>query len=170
MNTIEDIVFNVDLYEPADWWALLLYHIEGAKIAIPLPNANLMSFIRVFNSKTQCEEHIEGHNNREITLYTYEDNMGWLIKNSYLNNLPRPAKISIFCSTDQNRHFWKCFTERFRERVEEPFLYHELNYRLIYFGIDYIRKLRGQFPGDDNVQNVLKKAYQDLCKALHDQI
>lgn len=170
MNTIESIVFNVDLYEPADWWALLLYHMEGAHIAIPLPNADLMSFIRVFNNTTQCKEHIVEHNNREITLYTYEDNMGWLIKNSYLNNLPRPAKISIFCSTDDDIKYWRTMTRRFRARVEEPFLYRELNYRLIYFGIDYIRKLRGQFPGDDNVQNLLTVTYHGLCEALCEQI
>ncbi|CAF2772022.1 unnamed protein product [Rotaria sp. Silwood2] len=170
MQTIDNIVFDDFVYPHARHLALLLYHMEGTHIAIPLPNAHLMSFIRVFRNTSDCQNHIVTNNEQDITLYVYEDNMGWLIMNSYLNNIPQLRRISIFCSTPEEQKYWATHTRRYRERIEEPFLYNGLDFELLYFGIRYIRQVLEQLPNNNAMRQSLQQNHRNMCQALQHYI
>jgi hypothetical protein len=139
---------------------------EGTHIAISLPNVRLMSFIEVFLDTNQCKNHIITKDRNEITLFVYEDNMEWLIMNSYFKDLPQVRKINIFCSTFEKKQRWSRWTERFRRTIEEPFVFEELDFKLLLSGSKHIDRVRQQFPVDDAVSNRLKDDERNIWRVL----
>jgi hypothetical protein len=168
MQTIADIVFDNNIFPRANLLALLLYHMDCVSLAIPLSNADLMSFIQVFENTTRCQNHIMMNNQKEIILFTYEDNMQWLIQNSYLDRIPQVQKINIFCSSLEDQKFWSMHTRRYRGRIEEPFLYNKLNINLLLFGLNHLKKLYKcqEFSSDIGIQNRLREDRRNISAAL----
>jgi hypothetical protein len=168
MQTINNIVFDDVIFPQANLLALLLYHMDGISLVIELANARLMSYIQVFEETTRCRDHIIANNQKQITLFTYEDNMQWLIDNSYLDNISQVQKINIFCSSQEAQQYWTAHTRRFRDRIEEPFLYRELDFNLLLFGYKHLEKLCNcqEFIGDIGIQNRLKQDRRNISRAL----
>lgn len=170
MSTIDQIEFNRDIYQHATNWTLLLYELDGIAVAIPMPNANLMCFIQVFDNLLQCENYIETNSRKLITLFAYDKNLRrWLIQNSPVPNNIRHVKI--FCHSD-DQLFLTRWINRYRQAYVniwfEIITFDELNHELLSFGLEHIRNLREEFREDNGVLNVLDQDYQRICQGLGD--
>ncbi|CAF2931551.1 unnamed protein product [Rotaria sp. Silwood2] len=166
MQTVDDIIFDNTIYPLARVWALLLYEMRGTHIAILLPNAHLMPYIRPFQNTTACQNHIDMNNQRMITLFTYENNMQWLTINLYFNNTPQLRKINIFCSSVEDQEYWTTWTARYRDKIDEPFLYAELDLKLLLFGFYHIPQVRQHFRNDNAVLNRLREDERHIRRAF----
>ncbi|UJR38681.1 hypothetical protein I4U23_031347 [Adineta vaga] len=167
MKTISDIVFDCSVYPLAKFWSLLLYDMTGISIVIPLPNAYLMRFLHPFTDTTVCQKHIDDNDQKNITLFTYEDNMNWLIINSYFENTSQLEKINIFCSSIDNQDYWTGRTERFRNKIEKPFLYNELDIELLLFGHKHTQKIYKElYEKQGSVSNKVKEDARNIMQAL----
>lgn len=166
MQTTANIRFDETLYSRTAHSVILLYHMNGTHIAIPLPNAHLMSFIQVFNDTRECLNYIITTDKPNITLFVYEDNMRWLIMNSYFENISQLCRIYIFCSSSPEQNYWTTWTQRFRAKIEEPFLYNDLDFRLLCFGSNHIPNVRQHFENDNSVLNRLNEDERTICRSL----
>jgi len=168
MQTIENIRFNADLYTHADVWTLLLYQQNRVLVAIPLPDAQVMSFIQVFNDTTQCHSHIDTNPRKMITLFAYHQNIQqWLSDNfSIPHNL---ETIEIFCPSNDRLFFtgWaKRYIEIYRNCTFNVFNFEELNNTLLLFGADLLKNRRPYLPSDPYLQETLNEDYRRICRAL----
>jgi hypothetical protein len=168
MSTIDDIQFDRHTYKYAINWALLLYQLDGISAVIPLPNANLMSFIRVFNNTIECQNHININPRKMITLFAYNENMErWLADNT---NIPNNLKcMKIFCHSDNCSYVsdWAgSHTEKLRNTTFDIITFEELNHELLSFGYKYLRALRKQFRDDYGILNLLDSDYKNILTSL----
>ena len=165
---MDNIVFDNGIFPQANFLAFLLHQINGVAIHIPLPHAHLMSFIKVFQDTATCENHIIMNNQKEITLFIYEGNMGWLIEGARVDRMPQIQKIKIFCSSEEDRQYWVAHTQHRRGRIEEPFLHNELNLKLLLFGFDHLQNVYkcGAFADDNAIQNRLEGDRRRISQAL----
>jgi len=168
MLHIGDIEFNPYIHEHARHWALLLYQLNGPSAVIPLHNADLMSFIRVFDDTTQCQNHINSNSQKLVTLFGYDENMQpWLASNTGIaNNL---KYMNIFCSSDDwffVTDWIQNYKEKFGNTVFNINTFEELNHELLSFGVKYLRELRKQFKNDFGVLNLLDQDIREICKTL----
>ncbi len=168
MSTIDNIQFNNCIYGHATNWSLLLYQLNGISVVIPLPNANIMPFIRVFNDVIQCQNLIVRNPHKTITLFAYENNIHqWLTNN--INMPSNLQNINIFCHSDDylyvtdwtNRH-----RHRFNNIIFHIIAFEHLNYNLLLFGLDHIQRLRREFQDDFGILNLLDQDYQKICDSL----
>lgn len=169
MQTIENIEFNGSLYRPADLWTCLLYQEFGVTIPVSLPNAQLMSFIQVFNDILRCHKHIDRNPRKMITLFIYNENIQqWLLT----NNLPIPnniEKIKIFCPSNEQLFFtnWiQRYIHLYKKCTFEIIALEDLNYRLLLYGADLLKKPRLFFPSDENLQDAFNIDYKNICQTL----
>ena len=160
MKTLKDIKYEA-IYSLARVWCFILYDMIGVHIAIPVPNAARMSLIRPFTNAIECKNHIDTNNQKEITLFICDNNMPLLITNSYFDNTTQLKKINIFCSSDQEKDYWTRWRNRYRDRVEEPFLYDELDSKLLLYGLGHIETVRQQFR-DNNTMLTKLEAEKDM--------
>lgn len=167
MQTISDIIFDSCIYPLARVSSLLLYDMTGTHFTIPLPNAHLMPFIRPFKTTAECKNHINDNTEKNITLFTYEDNTKWLITNSYFENTPQLHKINIFCSSVEDQDYWTRRTERCRNKIEEPILYEELDVTLLLFGLKHTRTVYNELAEqEDSISNRVKEDRRKIMEAL----
>lgn len=168
MPTIDDIQFNNFIYEHAMNWTLLLYQLHEISAVIHVPNANLMSFIRVFNNSIECQELIDRNPQKMITLFAYEKNIQqWLTNNMNIpNNL---QNIKIFCHSDDQFYITE-WTNRHRHQFNninfDVIDFENLNYNLLLFGLEHIRRLRREFNEDFGILNLLDRDYKQICQSL----
>ena len=168
MSTIDHIQFNRDIYEHATNSTLLLYQLDGIAVAIPMPNANLMCFIQVFDNLLQCEDFIHTNAGKLITLFAYDKNLQrWLIQNSPVPNNIRNVKI--FCHAD-DQLFLTRWINRYRHTYAnicfEIITFDDLNHALLEFGLKQIQRLREEFQSDFGILNVLDQDYREICQSL----
>ena len=72
MQTIGDIRFDSNTYIAASYWTLLLHQQDGIAVVIPVPDADLMSFVHVFDDRIKCQNHINANLQKMITLFAYD--------------------------------------------------------------------------------------------------
>ena len=168
MQTIDDIRYDGNLYTRASSWTLLLYQQNGVSIPIHLPDANLMSFIRVHDDITQCQNHIGGNLGKMITLFVSEENMvDWL-----RNNIAVPHNlldIKIFCQPDEQlfvRAWARRYTHRLRNTSLEIINLDTLNYKLLLFGVDHLKRLHSDFRPRSRSRRWPRRNYKCICRAL----
>ncbi|CAF1361646.1 unnamed protein product [Adineta ricciae] len=166
MKTINDIIFDNFIYRLARFWFFILYDMTGAHLAISLPHAHLMSFIHPFSRTIECKDQIETNLDKRITLFTYEDNIYWLIENFYFQNRPQLQKILIFCSSNEEQDYWTKWTERYRHKIQEPFLHNELDINLLLFGLKHIKTVQKQFFNDHGILNRIQEDKRLIKHAL----
>lgn len=170
MQTIHDIRFNRQIYELGTYWALLLHEREGVHIPIQLTHAPLMPFIRVFDNKVRCQNHIQGNLQKIVILFGYGDNMHqWLANHDAVPcNL---LEIKIFCHTEDRE-----FTTKWMRRHIHRFIHikfdiieiDKLNYKLLLFGADHLKQLHSDLEHNSpNLDQVLRD-YKRVCRALAD--
>ncbi|CAF1374185.1 unnamed protein product [Adineta ricciae] len=147
MKTINDIIFDNFIYRLARFWFFILYDMTGAHLAISLPHAHLMSFIHPFSR-------------------TIEYNIYWLIENFYFQNRPQLQKILIFCSSNEEQDYWTKWTERYRHKIQEPFLHNELDINLLLFGLKHIKTVQKQFFNDHGILNRIQEDKRLIKHAL----
>jgi DNA-binding transcriptional regulator/RsmH inhibitor MraZ len=168
MLHIGNIQFNPYIYEHARDWTLLLYELNAPSAVIPLPNADLMSFIRVFDNTTQCQNHIMNNLEKMITLFGHDENMQlWLASNTEISN--NLKYMNIFCNSDDYffvTHWIQNYKERLENTVFNIIIFEKLNHELLSFGVKYLRKLRKQFKNDFGVLNLLDQDYRRICQTL----
>ncbi|CAF1393257.1 unnamed protein product, partial [Rotaria sp. Silwood1] len=157
MQTFDDITFNGNLYTTRSSLALLLYEQNGVAMAIPLPNANLMSFIRVFGNARQCRDHIETNRNRRkmITLFAYDKNMQEWLGNNDADIPPNLQEIKIFCGADDQpfvARWARRHIRRFQNATFEIISCDRLNHELLLFGVNFLRKLHSDFRPRSRLQ------------------
>jgi hypothetical protein len=163
MQTISDIRFDNTIFPPYTKWTLLLYQMNAPGIAIPIPNANLMSFIRPFTHVFDCQNHIGTNNQKQCILFAYGDNFIELAGNS--NVIPANLNdIKIFCPPDEY-DFIRQWANRFGQ-VKNIIPYNELNRELLLFGVKYLREARSHFQHDQGVFNLLDADYKRMCATL----
>ena len=165
MSTIDDIQFNRYIYEHAMHWALLLYQVTGISVVIPIPNADLLTFIRVLNDSTECYELIERNPPKIITLFAYENNIRQWLANE--TNLPDNLRsIKIFCHAD-DQFFVTGWIQRHRQLfntiVFDILDFDNLNHNLLLFGLKHIRELRREFEHENGILNLLDEDYRRIC-------
>ncbi|CAF1300666.1 unnamed protein product [Adineta steineri] len=167
MPFLSDIVFDQLIYPLATVLSLILYDMTGTHLAISLPNAKLMRFLHPFENTSDCEQHIERNDQKNITLFTYEDNMDWLIINSYFENIPQLQKINIFCSSIEDQDYWTDRTDCFRNKIKEPFLRDELDLQLLLFGRTHTHKVYKElYEKEGSVSNIVKEDANKILNAL----
>jgi hypothetical protein len=135
-------------------------------MAFLLSNAHLIPFIRIFNDTTDCENYIDINNEKKISLIINEDNMEWLVKNSYFTDVSQIETIYISCSSLKEQHYWTEQIQYFRGIIREIFLHEEFNFKLLLFGLNHIKKLREQYSDDYGVLNRLDDDYRKISQAL----
>jgi hypothetical protein len=94
---------------------LLLYQLDGVSPVIPVPNADLMSFIQVFDNVIECQNRIR-NSEKIVTLFGYDQTMQqWLASNT---DIPNNLKcMNIFCNPD-DCSFVTDWVENHIERLE----------------------------------------------------
>ncbi|CAF1170795.1 unnamed protein product [Adineta steineri] len=168
MQTIDNIQFDDNLYIPASYWTVLLCQQNGVSVAVPLPNANLMSFIRVFDDTALCQNYVETNLRKLITLFGWDENMQQWLANatSIPDNL---QEIKIFCNSS-DRLFVNAWARRhlhrFNNTTFEIINCDKLNYGLLLFGVDYLKKLDSDYPPNSPLQMQLRLNYKRICRAL----
>jgi hypothetical protein len=169
MPSIEDIKSDKYkcMFDQFISWTLLLYQLDGVSMVIPVPNADLMSFIQVFDNVIECQNRIR-NSQKKVTLFGYYENMQrWLAHDI---NIPNNLEcVKIFCGSDD------CFfvngwagnhIKRHKNTAFHIITFEELNHQLLSFGYRYIQKLRKQFKNDFGVLNLLDQDYREICKTL----
>jgi hypothetical protein len=165
MKTINDIQFDKTIFPSYTKWSLILYQINGTSIAIPLPNANLMSFIHPFEDISHCQHHIGTNNQKECALFAYSDNFVDWTCNS--NVIPANLKdIYIFCP-DDDMDFIRQWANRFGQ-ITNIILYDKLDRELLIFGVKYLRDVRSYYKHDQGVWRLVNEDYIRICQALKD--
>ncbi|CAF1153490.1 unnamed protein product [Adineta steineri] len=168
MQSIHDIRFDNDLYAPTTHWALLLYEQNGVSLAVPLPNANLMSFIKPFDNIKQCQHHVDTNLQKLITLFAWDDNIQQWLANA--NDVPANLQeIKIFCNSVDRTYVNACmrrYMHRLRNVTIEIINCDKLNYGLMLFGVDHLKKLDADFPPNSVLQRRLHNNYKQICRAL----
>ncbi|CAF0827719.1 unnamed protein product [Adineta ricciae] len=168
MQTTDSITFDPSLYNRATHWTFLLYEQNGVSLVIPLPNANVMSFIRPFNNTVQCQQFAEANLQKMITLFVWDDNMkDWLNR---VTNIPVSLhEIKIFCNSN-DQPFLDAWLQRYINRYTtvtfEIIPYEELNYSLMIFGIAHLKKLHADFQQNSPLYPQLNRNYKRICRAL----
>ena len=168
MQTIHDIRFSNEIYELATYWALLLHEREGVHIPIQLTHAPLMPFIRVFDNKVRCQNHIQGNLQKIVILFGYGDNMHqWLADHSELPcNL---QEIKIFCHADDHpfvSQWARRHIQRLRNIKFDIIGIDKLNYKLLLFGADHLKQLHSDYePYSPHSDQVLQD-YKRVCRGL----
>jgi hypothetical protein len=170
MQTTDNIIFDARLYRRASNWTVLLYEQNGVSIAINLPNANLLPFIRVCNKTIRCRNFIHRNPQKMVTLFAYDENMQhWLANGIDIpNNI---QEIKIFCnSADQS--FVNAWTRRHKQRFKNIMLEiincDTLNYRLLLFGADHLKTLHSDFRPRSRSQKQSHRNYKNICRVLAD--
>ncbi|CAF0798786.1 unnamed protein product [Adineta steineri] len=168
MQTTDNIIFDDNLYRSATHWTFLLYEQNGVSLTIPLPNADLMSFIKPFNNISQCQEFVETNLRKIITLFVWDENI-----QQWLTDAPSIPislhEIKIFCnSCDRSfvnasirRHM-----HRFKNTTFEIITDDKLNYDLMLFGVGHLKKLFTDFQPNSSPYRKLILNYKRLCRAL----
>lgn len=168
MSTIDDIRFNRDMYEHATSWTILLYQLNGTSAVIPIPNANVMFFIQVFDNRIQCGDWISRNSGKSITLFAYGENLQqWLTEHSPVpNNI---QSVKIFCHSD-DRSYLTRWTDRYRHRYRhvlfQVITFDNLDYELLSFGLEHIGRIRLEFPADFGILNLLDYDCKRICDSL----
>jgi hypothetical protein len=151
-------------------WALLLYQLDEVSPVIPVPNADLMSFIQVFDNVIECQNRIR-NSQKLVTLFAYDKNMyQWLTSNT---DIPNNLKyMNIFCNPED----WFFLTgwagnyiDRLKNTVFHIITSEHLNHKLLSFGAKYLRELRKQFQNDLDTWNSLDQHYKDICETLENR-
>ena len=168
MQTIDDIIFNARVYRRATNLTLLLYEQNGVSVAINLPDANLMPFVQVFHRMGQCQNHININLRKIFTLFAYDENMqNWLVNNI---NIPHNLQeIKIFCNVADRLYVnaWiRRFTHRFRHATIEIINCDTLNYKLLLFGVDHLKRLQSDFRPRPRLRRQCRRNYKSICRAL----
>ncbi len=168
MSTIDDIEYNSFLYEHANNWALLLYQLDGISVVIQLPDADVMSFVRVFNDSIECQELIDRNPRKMITLFAYEKN----IQQWFSNNMNIPSNlrnIKIFCHSDDHSYITEWANRQIHRYTNinfEIIIFEHLNHNLLAFGLEHIQRLREEFRDDFGILNLLDRDYKQICRSL----
>ena len=55
---------------------------------------------------------------------------------------------------------------RYRNKIEVPFIYHELDFQLLLFGYEHLKDLVNQFPGENGIQNRLQDDRRRISEIL----
>jgi hypothetical protein len=168
MQTTDDIRFNAGLYKRASSWTVLLYEQNGVSMPINLPNANLLSFIKVFNNTIQCRNHIDTNLRKMVTLFAFDENMQqWLANNI---DIPKNIhEIKVFCNS-ADRLFVNAWARhhmhRFKNITLEIINFDTLNYKLLLFGVDHLKIIRTDFRARSRLQKRSRRNYKYICYAL----
>ena len=167
MQTLDHVRFNPRLYRRRSRWTILLYEQNGVNVPIQLPNADLMSFIQVFRDTVQCQTHIETNLQKLVTLFAYEqDIQQWLANNDMPENL---EEIKMFCHP-QDRLFVNAWTRRHKRRFQNTTLeiidWDSLNYRILLYGVDYLKRLHSDFVRGSRSQKRARRNYKSICHVL----
>ena len=168
MQTIDDIRFDNNTYTAASYWTLLLYQQDGLAMVIPVPDADLMSFVQVFDDRIQCENHINTNLQKMITLFAYDGNIEPWFANT--NSIPHNLQdIKIFCH-DNDQSFvarWaRRHIHRFKNTNFEIITFGELNHKLLLFGAHRLKKLHSEFQPASHSLIRAHQDYKRLCQVL----
>lgn len=166
MQTIDDIRHDKLFFSRFKHSVLLLYQLggPGPSIVIELSNVRLLSFIKVFNNISQCENYIQTTIDKIFTLIIYSENLqAWLTNKQHLpHNI---CEIIIFCSTTDNQTYTENWTNRFIQ-VKEIIMHNEVDRVLLLCGTKYLKKLSTCCQDDQGLLNLLNEDYRKLCLAL----
>ncbi|CAF1076187.1 unnamed protein product [Adineta ricciae] len=168
MQTINHIVYDDNLYRSGTYLASLLYETSGVALAIALPNANIMSFINPFTQIAECRDHVENNPRKIITLFAWNENMQrWL---SGVESISGNLKvIKIFCGLLEQGYVnsWiKRYKKQWKNVEFDIISYDELNYALMVFGVDHLKRLYPDFPRGSPEYQQLHLNYKRVCRAL----
>ena len=164
MPSIVDIDPDPFYQQPSDW-TLLLYELEGTSLVIPLANAQLMSFLQVFEKIKKCRERILERNERMITLFAYSGNIEkWWA--TYQDDTPfNLQEIHVFCNEEKDVLWMNTYTGRFKSIIKQKFVYDRLNEKLLYYAIGLIDRVISEFQQHESD---LKNIRKQLSRALSD--
>ncbi len=151
-------------YRQASYWTLLLYQLDDVCLAIPLPNAQLMSFLQVLENRQECRDYILEHNQRMVTLFAYSGNMEkWWA--AYKDDTPyNLQEIHIFCDAPKDVTWMNTYTGRFKSQIKDTFVYDRLDDKLLYYAIGFIDNIKPEFQG--HALDRLRVVRRHLCVAL----
>ena len=141
MANIDDIQFDRD-YSHASTHFLLLYHPHvdqpSHSVVVPMSYTQLLTFIHHFHNLFECQQHVSSNLSKMMTLFVSDNKLvDW--HNSTNDIDPNVFRVFIFCNTFQgyrNMINWKgCYYEK----VREVFRGDDLEFKLLYVGLDYIK-------------------------------
>lgn len=149
METVRNIIFS-GVYNLTRVWSLILFDMDGAHLPLSLPHIRLLTFIRPLTNKYDCRHEIRNNEDKLITLFTCQENLFWLISNSDVYEQPQLEKVHVFCPSNHDQQLFTDWAQRYRDKIEPPFLYEHLDFHLLIFGLEFIEKTLQHLPQDES--------------------
>jgi len=179
MQTINDITFDENLYSEANHWILVLYQTEAVGLVIPLPNVDLLTFMKFFGDMPNCQNYISTNQHKTFILFAYSENIETWFKNNNVipsqlddiicnyNLIPDHLNdIIIFCRFPNEKEYWRDWTRRYTEKVKQIVTFDQLEREALMFGMRYIDDISPQFINNQNIYNSLRQNHENIRLAL----
>ncbi|CAF2099175.1 unnamed protein product [Rotaria magnacalcarata] len=163
MKTIDDIEYDTN-YSHANTHWLLLYddHRDqiGPSIVVEVPHAHLIKFICTYRTLPDCQRHIRNNRQKKIKLFITNNKLVDWDNNTGVSDLDL-KKLFIYCNTDRSFIDMQTWNGCYQDKIEVVFMYHELDYRLTYAGVDYAKEVGDTFKTNDGLY---RKFLGDACR------
>ncbi|CAF4432505.1 unnamed protein product [Rotaria socialis] len=171
MNTVEDIEYDTN-YSLVDTHWLLLYddHRDqtGPSIAVEVAHAHLLKFIRTYHTLPDCQQHIRNNRQKTIKLFITNNKLVDWDNNADASDLDL-KKLYIYCNTARSFADMKRWNGCYQDKIEDVFMYDELNYRLVYVGINHANEASKIFETNAGLYRKCLEDARRLCDALSDK-
>jgi hypothetical protein len=166
MQSIDDIKFDIDYSYPSTFF-LLLYNHQLHSIPIELSHADLLTFIRRFQNLFDCQQYVDNNLQKMITLFI--NNNQFLDWDRNRNSIqPNLCKIFIYCNTFLGYCNMKSWNGPYHEKIRDIFMEEDLNYHLLYAGIDHVRTICAESDEDNGLHEKFQRDGKRICLALGD--
>jgi len=163
MTTIDDIKFDTD-YSYASTFFLLLH---DQHLPVKLAHANILTFIRRFHDLFDCQQYVDKNRQKMITLFT--TNTKFLDWNTNINVIDDNLyKLFIYCDTPRGHINMKQWNGRYHAKIQEVFMKEDLDYRLLYVGVDYLKTVCDELHEDRGLREKFRADANRICRALGD--
>ena len=165
MQGINNINFDENYLYASKY--LLLLHNNSQTPPVELRHANLLTYVRRFQNIFNCQEYVDNNRQKEIILFTTDNQfLDW---NTNINTIDyNLRKLFIYCNT-LVRHFNMIrWNGRYKEKIQEVFIDQDLNYYLLYIGLDYVKNVCDELHEDNGLRNKLCDDGKRIGRALID--
>ena len=166
MPTAAQIEFN-ELYSHASYFFLLLYnHKPHPSTPVELPHARLLSYVQPFGDLLACQQHVDNHRQKMITLFTTDSKfIRWHNDSPDLNSNLNP--IYIYCDTLEGHSRIIGTQNSYSRNIQKVLMVQELDFDLLIAGLQYIRNVSQEFQDDPGVCNLFRADGRRVLQAMN---
>lgn len=167
MKTVDDIIFN-ELYSHASTFLLLLYDYQPyLSIPVELPHADSLTYIRPFRNLLTCQQHVDDHRQKMITLFTTDRKfLHWHGDSHGLN--PNLSEIYIYCDTLEGHLAMLRSKESYSKKIQKVIKIQNLDFYLLSTGLEYNRLVSEEFKDDHGLRDQFYADGKRILEAMKD--